>query len=405
MRRGTATRRAVIAGLAVLAVDQPGRAAAPPAPRLRRGMNMHDLLNWPEVVRRGDEVTYAWPPFASPRFQVEDAALAALARAGFDFVRLTVDPSILIATDGERRDAVEQRVVETARRLLGAGLAVVVDLHPVGVNPRLAPDRLVAPEGAGLFDAYARAAGRLAAALTVLPHDRVALELMNEPRLERTSDVARWQPMMERLHEAARRGSPDLALVLTGAQWSSIDALVGLDPSPFRASNVLYTFHYYDPHTFTHQGVPGEGARFVKGLHWPPRPEEAGALLEAAAARIAADPALPAAAGDTARDATRKLIRDYMATPSDADLIGRRFGEVADWARRHGIPADRVMLGEFGGVWRVAKVEAVEADRLAWLRAVRSAAEARGFPWAYWAYEPPLEADVLVALGLTGEPR
>ena len=52
------------------------------------------------------------------------------------------------------------------------------------------------------------------------------------------------------------------------------------------------------------------------------------------------------------------------------------FDGVAEWAQREQRP---VYLGEFG-----AYSKADAASRIAWTRAVREHAEARGFSWAYW---------------------
>ncbi|KQP42289.1 hypothetical protein ASF49_00025 [Methylobacterium sp. Leaf104] len=399
--RAGLNRRALTALLLGLPALAPGRASAlDQAPALRRGMNIHNLLNWPEADRQGGQVTYLWPPFTAQRYQITDAALAELRLAGFDFIRLTVDPSILMASAADRQPELLAIIHRTIRQILGAGFQVVVDLHPVAVNPSYAPDRLIAAENPDLFTTYVDMVGRVAASLASLPPDRVAFELINEPRIVKAAELGRWQSMMERLHAAARTAAPQLPLVLTGAQWSSIDALLRLDPAPFKSSNVLYTFHFYDPHTFTHQGVPGEGAQYLRNMNWPPQPAQAEALLEGATARINADPKVAAADKDAVIARSRKLIRDYFGTPTGREVIDRRFDAVAAWAQRNGIPNGRVLLGEFGGVWRVSGSDGIAQDRVAWLAAVRSAAEARGFAWAYWAYELPLERDVLSGLGL-----
>lgn len=62
---------------------------------------------------------------------------------------------------------------------------------------------------------------------------------------------------------------------------------------------------------------------------------------------------------------------------SEADAIGGAFDLVADWAAAHGHP--QVLIGEFG-----ANRKADLASRVRWTKAVRQAAEARGFAWAYW---------------------
>lgn len=395
------SRRALTALLVGLPALAPRAASAQDAaPVLRRGMNIHGVLNWPLVERRDNQTTYVWPPFATPRYHISDEALAELKRTGFDFIRLTVDPSIVMASPAERQPELMAILQRTVRQILAAGFSVVVDLHPVAVNPFYAPDRLIAPENADLFTGYVEMVGRVAGSLASLPPDRVAFELINEPRIVKTAELPRWQPMMERLHAVARAAAPQLPLVLTGAQWSSIDALLRLDPAPFKSSNVFYTFHFYDPHTFTHQGMPNEGAKYIKNMNWPSQPKQADQLIEGAIGRINADASVPAANKDALIAQSRKLVRDYFLAPTGLDVFDRRFDAVAAWGRTHGIPSGRIILGEFGGLWRISGNDAVTADRLAWLAAVRKAAEARGFPWAYWAYEAPLEQDVMGSLGM-----
>ncbi len=64
---------------------------------------------------------------------------------------------------------------------------------------------------------------------------------------------------------------------------------------------------------------------------------------------------------------------------TEAEAIGAAFDLVADWARAHGnVP---VLLGEFGA-YGTADME----SRARWTRAVRQAAEQRGFGWAYWEF-------------------
>lgn len=62
---------------------------------------------------------------------------------------------------------------------------------------------------------------------------------------------------------------------------------------------------------------------------------------------------------------------------SEAAAVGAWLDIVAAWAEAHGGPP--VLIGEFG-----ANRKADMASRVRWTRAVREAAEARGFAWAYW---------------------
>ena len=99
-----------------------------------------------------------------------------------------------------------------------------------------------------------------------------------------------------------------------------------------------------------------------------------------------------------------ELVGPGAALPlfvSEADAIGAAFDVVRAWADAHG--ALPVYVGEFGAYGR-----ADMASRVRWTRAVREAAEERGFGWGYWefgagfgAYDPVAEAwrpELLAAL-------
>lgn len=85
----------------------------------------------------------------------------------------------------------------------------------------------------------------------------------------------------------------------------------------------------------------------------------------------------------------------------EADAIGAAFDLVVAWADANGGPP--VLVGEFGA-YGLADM----GSRVRWTRAVREAAEARGFGWAYWefgagfgVYDPSAEewrAELLAAL-------
>ena len=356
---GGATRRAALALLAA----SPALAAVPGPPRLRRGINLHHILNWPDTVLRDGQRDYVWPPFAGERHRIADAELAHLRAAGFDFLRVTLDPALVMSAGEARWPALGDHVTALLERLVGARFAVVLDLHPVAVQPALGPDVLA--RDAAAFARYADAVGRVAALLARLPGP-VVFELMNEPRLP-AADAPRWQGMLEILHARARTAARDLPLVLTGTPWSDAAALMRLDTAPFRGSAVLYTFHAYEPHAYTHQGVRGDEARGIRGLAWP--------VTTAGVAVAIADGAEPG---------TRRVLDRLARAPHGPEDVDRDFRRLADWARARGIAPERMLLGEFGCV-EAARGMAVPG-RLDWLATVRRAAEANGFPWAYWAY-------------------
>ena len=306
-----------------------------------------------------------------------------LRQAGFDFARLTVDPSIFIVTGADGRQTLEQHALLIIRRLLDADLSVVVDLHAVEVNPAYGPEVLVDPGRVDVFADYLAMVKRVATMLRGLPPDRVALEPFNEPWIDDLGEAPRWQAMLEHLHAAAREGNPALPLVLNGLQWDSIAGLKLLDVRPFRKSNVLYTFHYYEPRAFTHQGVAPD-VRWLGGLRWPEDDGNAQFVLDSALTAIAADGSLASASKAEAESDTRNVITQLLRTHLGPARIADDFAAVSRWAATYDIAPERIILGEFGCV---ADPKGAPSDRLAWLSAVRNACENAGFGWAYWAYK------------------
>jgi hypothetical protein len=379
-------------------------------PRLRRGINFHHVANWPLFKQSSAQYTYVWPPFAAPSYQISDEELRRLTSVGFDFVRMTVDPSILIATDEAQRAQVFGILKDRLRRIMAANLNVIFDLHPVQVNPAYAPLKLVASRDGAPFRAYVDLIARAVDEMKDMPFDRFVFEIMNEPWLETPAEIDRWPAMLAELHARARAASPNMPLILTGAYWSDRKPLMKLDLSPYRQSNVIYTFHYYDPHTYTHQGYTSDDTRYIAGLDWPPSPDNIAIVRTASLARAAADPKVDAATRSRLIKKTNYLLDVYGQTRHGPDIVHADFAEVANWARANGISADRIVLGEFGGIATSNGIRS--PGRTKWIETVRRAAEDFGFPWAFWDYKDSggfgladasgktLDVDVLRALGL-----
>ncbi len=361
-----------------------GALADLPFPKFSRGMNLHHLLNWPDTTESHGKTEYVWPPFETKNYQISDAELTRLKTMGFDFLRVTADPSIFITAKGDRRKQLTDLVLRTINRLMRAGFNVIFDLHPVAVNPDYAPLKLVENIHGAALKGFAEVVEHLARAFNDLPHNKFAFELMNEPWLEGKAGIPRWQPMLELLHQRARKGSPTLPLILTGAAWGDAKALRQLDLKPFADSNVIYTFHYYDPHTYTHQGVQGDEGEYLGGLQWPATHENIVKVQAEAFARIEATKK-PSAVQQQLKNMTRKLLSDYELTAHNRAHMRLDFAAVAQWAADHQIPRERIFLGEFGCVISANNVP-LGPDRTEWFHAMRATVEEFGFGWALWAY-------------------
>lgn len=386
----TTTRRSALAGLAVLPFLHTLRACAQtPTTRVTSeilsgaGINVHHPMGWP-LMENG---SYIWPPFVGDHYRSPPAMIASLKAAGFNWIRFQQDVGILLASDPARRRYLLDLALERTQPFLDAGFKVVYDLQTNSSNPAYGVDKIF--EDSSIFIKLIELVGEVAGAISHFPAGKVLFELINEPSLRGEAEMSKWQGMAEALHSSARQQAPELPLVLTGCNYSGFYELTRLDPAPFRHSNVFYTFHYYEPHLFTHQGidVPGDAAQRIQGLRWPPQKADQVRLDEEFQRHGWMSHVLEidqTASTEHPLDRVRAYLLDQYFSGADGLARPRHdMALVAQWADRHAIPRERVILGEFGA--RAAGNDpTMRASRLNYIRQVRSAAEANHFAWAYF---------------------
>lgn len=352
---------------------------------LTRGVN-GDLWNdWRSIAELQADPA-ALEVFPDWRRNVTPQMFAALKDQGFDFIRLPIDPGPALAYGpGPMQDRLIEGMHAAALMGLDAGLDVIVDLHPISRGDDIGgAESLVGDQ----FPAYVDLVGRIAARMADLPGDRTAIEPLNEPPFDCEGVYAgappRWPAMQGQLHAVIRAAAPDVTVVLAGACWSSAEALASLDPALIPDDNVVWTFHSYSPSAYTHQGAGWiePPYRYLRDLPYPPSlltPDGIDRIVSDAEARMIA------AEGIADTEAITRIVQDYAATPDDD--VGRELAIAAQWADAHGIPRDRILLGEFGALHTLDGVAQPREWYDAFLSAKRRAAEDLGFGWAVltWA--------------------
>lgn len=387
------SRRAVVLPLAGLLSLAPAAgtlsAIANPSPDIpvyRRGIGIAHAMGWAEVAADG---SYAEPPFSDRRFRFDAEQRRAIRKAGFDFVRLAVDIGPILASEGARRDRVDQFLVETVNALLDDDLGVILDFHPSDMHPAYLPSAITGGPAAPLFLAYLALVTRTAANLEALASRRpstsparLSLELMNEPENSQSD----WQPMLEAAYRAARRGASRLPLVIGGGAQNAAASLEDLDMRAFADDRaLLYTFHDYNPWQFTHQGVRGNPAYPFDAVPYP-APATSVAMERATARRIA-DLPLEANGRSQALVASRDALASYSRSGFDRTALEASFLRVSAWRKVRKLPAHAILLGEFGiHLTPYQRTSEGAAARARWLRDMRTLAEAHGFAWAAWTY-------------------
>jgi hypothetical protein len=194
--------------------------------------------------------------------------------------------------------------------------------------------------------------------------------------------------MQSELLRTARLVAPNLTLVATGACGGMIAGLEGLAPA-VDDPNILYTFHYYEPYVFSHQGAPWMSDepmyRYLNAVPWPASAGSRQKTLGAVTARMAADLVTPAAEKREIAATVTRVLNEYFQADPDRSFIARHFARVTAWADRHQVAHGRILLGEFGALRSDQRYVAAEAaDRARYIRDVREVCEAAGFPWAFW---------------------
>jgi hypothetical protein len=408
--------RTIAAAIASIIQIPPIAAAAtkPAVIALRRGMN---LWPWFSLTREfpPPRIDYDWPPYDEARAIPGRRDLGALRKSGIDFVRIPVDPGPFLAFSGERHADLMARVNTALEMTLNAGLKAIINLHPNGATHHFNPRNMLRAINEPMFTQFLRLVGDMAAQASRFDPTLVAFEPLNEPPQDCAS--ADWPVMQREIVRIARRSAPRHTLVVTGACGSMIAGLEGLDPATIGDENVIYTFHFYEPYVFSHQGAPWMRAepmyRYLTQVPWPSSAGNLNATLAAVMRRMAADQTIPAATKREITATIERVLKQYFDARPDRRYIDGYFARVVGWAQRFAIPHEQILLGEFGALRTDNRyVAAQPADRARYIEDVRKTAEALGFPWAFWNFFDGMglttddqlrefDQSVTAALGLT----
>lgn len=281
--------------------------------------------------------------------------IALIKAMGFDHVRLSVNPAPLMRPNlADQLPAEYLGYLDAAvKMILEHGLAVILDVHPESdfKAQLVAHDDFVEQ-----FSDFWRA---LASHYRGSDPQRVFFEVLNEPEFR---DRYRWAGVEAKLVAAIREGAPQHTIIVAGANWSDIDDLVSMTPLPDQ--NLIYNFHFYDPHTFTHQGATWgvNYWHFESKLAYP----------------ATMDNAEKVASGEP-DPLNRLFVLRYGLDHWDRNRIAVEIGQAAEWGRHWNVP---LTCNEFG----VFRRNVDPADRGRWLQDVRSTLERDGIGWNMWDY-------------------
>jgi len=381
----------------------------------RRGVGGIKTFMFPK--RRADVPTaFVDDPYV-PHWQDEmlRGRLDEIRRAGFDFLRINIDPSPIFAA-GPRE--IEKRVAEinfAVSSSLESGLKVVLDVHVSEGHPLWNFRQVTAGTERPAFRRYLEVLTVLAGLVSDYDPKLVALEVFNEPPPPCDwSDRPSWPEQLNIIYTHVRRAAPRHTLILSGACYTNISGLILLDGSKFD-SNTMFTFHYYEPQIFAYQGywhARPKFQRYVAPLPYPPEQAKLPVTLARVKQAIGRARKIDPIERPHQWHHAKREIRRYFTKFRGRESILARFAKVRAWADRYAISPQRILVGEFGVMKDIYGYRGAKpADRARWLSDVRKAAETNGFAWSVWALTNtmgivtralggPLDQEVLDALGL-----
>jgi aryl-phospho-beta-D-glucosidase BglC (GH1 family) len=314
---------------------------------------------------------------------ISEAEAAFMAHLGLKHVRLCVAPRVIMDPTSGNIIAERSKQLEAAiARFHRAGLLVMVDMHnedrPVELNPVWQ-------------EAFVRFWGALATRLSPFDPELTMLEIINEPVFDRCEEE--WNKLNARLAAVIRQNAPQHTIVTSGPNWGGIDGLKKLTLLPDK--NVIYSFHCYDPFTFTHQGATWTSAavRPLHGVPYPSSPEAVKPLL----ADLEASPA------------SQRMVESYGKERWNKEKLAARFRQGIEWGGKNQVP---LYCGEFGVYPARSKPE----HRANWFRDFGEVLAENHIGWAVWGWDegfglarkmvngnPVVDTVVAKALGLKSQ--
>jgi len=319
------------------------------AERLGLGMNLSYLDNWwlgTKAKNYGDFVK-------STEAAKREKMFADIAAAGFKTVRVPVNFGAWASLEKPYRWENEDGLKAAdsfVKWALDNNLNAIIDLHHVEFDGKV--------KGAATTERIVWLWREIAGRYKRTNAEKVFFEIRNEPHDVAAED---WRAQAQEIIKAVREIAPNHTLVVGFHDWNSRKALI--ESKPFEDPNIIYTFHYYDPFIFTHQGATwaGEGLPDLKRVPFPANKDEI---------------AIPA----SARGKWVENLINVYKEDSDGAKMFRDLKAAKDWSEKYKVP---IFLGEFGSFTKYAS----EEDRCRHAATVYAALGRLKIPNAWWEWD------------------
>ena len=320
------------------------------AMRMELGMNLTSLDNWWLGSKKKNYSDF----LKMSEVEKRQKMMRDIARAGFRTIRLPM-------TFGAWASLTKPFKWENPRGLESADLFVqwakendlnvIIDLHHSEYDGSIA--------GSATTERLVWLWSEIASRYKNTDPERVFFEIRNEPH---DLNAGQWRDQAEEIIKAIRKIAPDHTLIVGFHDWNSRAAM--LESEPFHDPNIIYTFHYYHPFLFTHQGATwsSEGLPESRKIPFPAIKDQKLTVPKTAKGKW-----------------VEQLFKSY-AEEANAERMFRDLTEAKNWSDKHGVP---IFLGEFGSFGKYASAD----SRCRHAEAAYSALGKLQIPNAWWEWD------------------
>lgn len=196
----------------------------------------------------------------------------------------------------------------------------------------------------------------LAEELKDYPNDLVAYELLNEPV---ATYASQWNSLSSQLIRQIRQTEPERKLIIGSNKWQGVDTFSELTV-PANDPNIILSFHFYNPHLFTHYKAEWTDMKNLNvAIHYPGE-----VITQEDYNKLSDD--------------DKKIVDPYMGTYNKAVLASMVEKAMAQ-AKKFGL---QLHCGEFGCYSKTPR-----ADKVNWLQDMISIFRDNNIAYSFWDYK------------------